>query len=65
LWILTLEGHNFYPGDVTHRVHFENGNLYYDMVGTGVGGSTGFWNNKVGIELFGPGVQDAVDRFGM
>mgnify|MGYP006939816741 FL=1 len=61
---ITMEGHNFHPGDVTHRVHFENGNLYYDMVGIGTGSFPGF-NNWVGIKLFGPGVQSAVDKFGM
>jgi hypothetical protein len=25
---IALEGHTFYPGTVTHRVHFQNGSLY-------------------------------------
>lgn len=61
---ITLKGHNFHPGDVTHRVHFENGKLYYDMTGTGSGWAPEF-NNWIGIKLFGPGVQDTVNKFGM
>jgi hypothetical protein len=61
---ITLQGHNFHPGDVTHRVHFQGGNLYYDMIGVG-SGSFPAANNWIGIKSFGPGVQDTVDRFGM
>ena len=42
----------------------ENGNLYFDMIGTGSGRAPEL-NNWAGITLLGPGVQDAVDRFGM
>ena len=59
---ITLDGHNFHPGDVTHRVHFENGRLYYDLVGTGTGSAPKF-NNWIGIKLFKPGVENAVNKF--
>lgn len=60
---VTLDGHVFHPGDVTHRVHFESSNLYYDAVGTGTG-SFPIFNTDVGIFLFQPGVETAVDKFG-
>ena len=60
---VTIEGHNFYPGSVTHSVNFRGGTLFYDLVGTGTGRFPSF-NNSAGIILFMPGVVDAVDTFG-
>ena len=59
----TLPGHTFHPGTVTHQVHFENGNLYYDVTGRGSGSLPGF-NNFVGKELFQPNVVRTVRDFG-
>ncbi len=60
---VTLRGHKFYPGTVTHRVHFEVGFLSYDVVGVGAGGNPSF-NNSVGMGLFTSGVRSVVNRFG-
>jgi hypothetical protein len=60
---ITRDGHPLHPGDVVHRVHFEEGNLYYDVVGTG-SGSLPRTNNQLGILLFRPGVYSAVREFG-
>jgi hypothetical protein len=60
---VTLEGHQFHPGTVTHRVHFEGGNLYYDLIGVGTGNNAMF-NNWIGIRLFGPGVSSVVREYG-
>ncbi|MDP2347668.1 MAG: hypothetical protein Q8N34_08075 [Gammaproteobacteria bacterium] len=60
---IALEGHEFYPGSVTHRVHFENGNLYYDVVGVGSGGIPSF-NNAAGVGLFQGGVRSVVHSYG-
>ncbi len=57
------QGHRFYPGTVTHRVHFENGNLYYDLIGVGTGSNPGF-NNWIGIRLFRLGVSSVVREYG-
>ncbi len=56
-------GHTFYPGTVTHQVHFRDGGLYYDLTGVGTGSMPGF-NNFVGETLFRPGVANAVNKFG-
>ncbi|MBA3582908.1 MAG: hypothetical protein H0W44_10730 [Gammaproteobacteria bacterium] len=60
----TLDGHNYHPGDVTHRVYFGGGILYYDVIGTGTGSNPGF-NNWLGIDLFLPNVQNVVTQFGV
>ena len=60
---VALEGHNFYPGSVTHSVIFRGGTLFYDLVGTGTGRFPSF-NNSAGVFLFRPGVVDAVNTFG-
>ncbi|QUJ68603.1 hypothetical protein KDD30_05685 [Photobacterium sp. GJ3] len=60
---ITHKGHDFHPGDVTYQVHFEKDNLYFDLIGTG-NGSVPSIKNWIGIQLFVPGVQDAVNRFG-
>ena len=60
---ITLDDHVFFPGDVTHRVFFEDGDLYYEVVGTG----TGDWrraNTSIGFSLFRPGVEAVVNEFG-
>lgn len=57
------KGHTFYPGTVTHQVHFRDGGLYYDLTGVGTGIMPGF-NNFVGETLFRPGVSSAVNKFG-
>ena len=58
----TLEGHIFHPGRVTHRVHFENDVLYYDVIGRGTGSFPGF-NNRLGIMTFRPGVHRIVKEY--
>lgn len=60
---IALEGHNFYPGDVTHRVYFEAGHLYYEVTGTGNGWAPGF-NNFAGQTLFRPGVYQVIKKHG-
>ena len=60
---VTQRGHNFHPGDVVHKVHFEDGKLYYDVTGRGTGLGAGF-NNWVGQQLFQPGVEEIVERYG-
>lgn len=60
---VALEGHNFYPGTVTHRVHFEGGTLFYDIVGVGTGSMPSL-NNNAGTMLFTPGVRSVVNTFG-
>lgn len=57
------KGHTFYPGSVSHQVHFRNGGLYYDLTGVGTGSMPGF-NNFVGAVLFRPNVSSAVKKFG-
>lgn len=57
------KGHTFYPGTVTHQVHFRGGGLYYDLTGGGTGSMPGF-NNFVGEFLFRPGVSSTVNEFG-
>ncbi len=60
---VALEEHWLYPGRVKHRVFFEDGNLYYDVQGTGTGG----WDplvNTVGSWTFRPGVKSVVQKFG-
>ncbi len=59
---ITLDGHRFHPGTVSHKVQFENGKLYYDLLGDGQG-STPSFNNDIGIYLFKPGVVKAVEKF--
>ena len=59
----TLEGHIFHPGRVTHKVHFEDNVLYYDVTGRGTGALPGI-NNRLGIRTFRPGVEDVVERYG-
>ena len=59
----TLEGHIFHDGRVTHRVHFEDGYLYYDVVGEG-SGPYPYWNVFVGGQVFRPNVQEVVRRYG-
>ena len=61
---VTLQGHEFHPGTVTHRVLFEGGQLYYDVVGAGSGSWPRF-NNFVGVLLFRPGVYNAVRNYRM
>ncbi|MCP3427996.1 RHS repeat-associated core domain-containing protein [Alteromonas sp. LMIT007] len=60
---VVLDGHNFHPGDVTHRVYFEDGNLFYEVTGTGSGWAPGF-NNTAGQVLFRPGVSQVVRKYG-
>ena len=60
---VTQEGHTFHPGRVTHDVYFDNGNLYYDVTGTGTGRFPGL-NNRAGIQLFRPGVEDVIELYG-
>ncbi|MBU2391943.1 MAG: DUF637 domain-containing protein [Gammaproteobacteria bacterium] len=57
----TMEGHTFHPGDVVHSVYFDEGNLYYEVIGTG--GVHPNLNNAVGVYLFKPGVESAVYNF--
>ncbi len=57
------EGHTFYPGTVTHQVHFRDGALYYDLTGVGTGQLPAF-NNHVGEFLFRPGVVSVVRNHG-
>ena len=59
----TVEGHMFHPGYVTHRVHFENRVLYYDVTGRGTGPYPGT-NVFMGRITFRPGVNSTVRRFG-
>ncbi len=59
---IAREGHTFYPGDVTHKVHFENGNLYYDITGVGRGENPG-WNNFVGRVTFQPNVSNVLLKY--
>lgn len=61
---VTLEGHIFHPGEVTHEVHFGNGDgiLYYDVTGTGSGPFPSV-NNDLGRLLFEPGVRDVLRRY--
>jgi hypothetical protein len=59
---VTLPGHFFHFGDVTHRVYFKNEVLYYEVRGTGDGGG---FNNFLGRELFTNGVRDVVKRYSM
>ena len=59
----TREGHIFYPGKVTHRVHFENDVLYYDVIGEGPG-MFPRTNNFLGRITFRPGVYDIVKQYG-
>jgi hypothetical protein len=61
---VTVEGHQFHPGSVTHSVFFENGNLYYQVLGVGTGATPGV-NNFVGAALFAPGVTSIVRKYGM
>ena len=60
-----LEGHTL-EGTVEHRVHFENGNLYYDVLGAGPPGeSLPAWvPNLTGRIMFMPGVVQAVRIYG-
>lgn len=57
---LTVDGHEFHPGNVTHRVHFVGSRLFYDVVGAGTS-SDPLGNIYVGISLFTGGVE-TVDR---
>lgn len=57
------EGHIFYPGNVTHKVSFRDGGLYYDVIGTG-SGAFPVLNNVAGIGLFLPNVVNMVDKYG-
>jgi hypothetical protein len=57
----TMEGHTFHPGDVVHSVYFDEGNLYYEVIGTG--GAYPALNNAVGVYLFKPGVESVVYNF--
>ena len=59
----TREGHFFHPGSVTHRVHFEDNVLYYDVIGEGAGRFPGI-NNRLGIRMFRPDVEDVVRQYG-
>jgi RHS repeat-associated protein len=59
---VALPGHNFYPGTVTHQVYFESGSLYYEVRGTGTGSFPSF-NNRMGIDLFEPGVRNVISIF--
>ena len=58
----TKLGHPFHLGTVTHRMHFENDALVYDVVGEGEGKSPRI-NNLVGTLLFRPGVKEVVRKF--
>ena len=60
---IALEGHIFHPGSVSHRVHFEDGKLFYDIVGAGDGG-LGKFNNFVGLTQFVPSVKKIANMFG-
>ena len=59
----TLPGHRYHPGNVTHRVHFQDGALYYEVVGEGTG-SHPYGNNASGFIVFTPGVYHALRKFG-
>ena len=59
----TLPGHVFHPGEVRHRVHFEDGTLYYEVNGRG-SGPYPYVNNAAGIGTFLPGVYRVVRGFG-
>ena len=54
------------PGTVTHEVYVdEHGMLRYDVIGQGARGrASPDESNLIGVVIFRPGVQGAVDRFG-
>ena len=58
----TLEGHMFHRGHVSHHWSFENGALYYDVIGQGTGPRPLF-NVYLGILTFAPRVYDTLRRF--
>lgn len=57
------EEHLLYPGSVEHSVHFENGELVYEVIGTGTGWNARA-NNILGIFLFRREVVRTVEEFG-
>ena len=60
----TRKGHLLHEGQVEQRVYFdENGNLYYQVHGTG-SGKYGGANNVLGYLLFRPGVHRVVRTYG-
>ena len=59
----TREGHIFHPGSVTHKVHFEDNVLYYDVIGEGTG-MLPRTNNFLGRITFRPGVHRIVKQYG-
>ena len=60
----TRKGHLLDEGQVEQRVYFdENGNLYYQVHGTG-SGKYGGANNVLGYLLFRPGVHRVVRTYG-
>ena len=59
----TLLGHRYHEGRVTHRVYFQDGALYYEVIGKGTGPNP-FKNNAFGLIVFTPDVYDALRKFG-
>ena len=59
----TREGHIFHSGTVTHKVHFEDNVLYYDVIGEGGGRLPGI-NNFLGRITFRPSVHRIVKEYG-